>query len=236
MKILFFISILNFSFFINAFKAQNIGINGTGNNAHLSALLDVDASPTNNMGFLMPRLTNVQRKAIAIPAIGLMVYDLTLKGIYIYDGIKWDCAQIPAGTVDHFANITAPNGFLECNGQAVNRTTYAELFSAIGALYGVGDGSTTFNVPDLRGEFIRGWDNGRGVDLGRVLGSGQTDDFKNHTHLSNVDTPDLNIASSQDGAGQSRQAPYARTPTKIGSTGGIETRPRNLSLMPCIKF
>lgn len=60
-----------------------------------------------------------------------------------------------------------------CHGQAVNRTQYAGLFEIIGTTHGSGDGSTTFNVPDLRGEFIRGVDAGRGVDPARALGSKQ---------------------------------------------------------------
>lgn len=66
-----------------------------------------------------------------------------------------------------------PSGWLECNGSTISRTTYAELFAAIGDNYGAGDGSTTFVIPDLRGQHIRGHDNGRGVDVGRVMGSGQ---------------------------------------------------------------
>ncbi|MBC7412750.1 MAG: tail fiber protein [Bacteroidia bacterium] len=143
---------------------------------------------------------------------------------------------VPAGLVQHFANVTAPAGYLECNGAAVSRTTYAALFVAISTLYGAGDGSTTFNVPDLRGEFIRGADNARGVDAGRVLGTGQTEGFKSHTHLSNVDAGDLGLANSVDGSPQGRMAPYARTSTNVGFTGGAETRPRNVAMMPCIKF
>jgi prepilin-type N-terminal cleavage/methylation domain-containing protein len=86
--------------------------------------------------------------------------------------------SIPAGTIISYAgNITMlkpiPSGWLLCDGHAVLRTTYPALFSAIGTTYGAGDGSTTFNLPDLRGEFIRGFDNGRGVDSGRTLGSWQ---------------------------------------------------------------
>ena len=122
--------------------AQNIGINGTGANPNASALLDLDASPTNNTGFLMPRLTTAQRIAIASPADGLLVYDKNLGGIYCYSTIdnKWDCANTPAGTVQHFANTTAPRGYLACNGQTVTTTTYPELFTAIGYTYG-GSGS-----------------------------------------------------------------------------------------------
>ena len=71
-------------------------------------------------------------------------------------------ADNKAGLMAFFAADAAPAGWLECNGSAVSRTTYAALFAAIGTEYGVGDGTTTFNLPDLRGEFMRGWDNGRG--------------------------------------------------------------------------
>lgn len=80
---------------------------------------------------------------------------------------------LPAGSVIYVAKSAAPTGYLKANGAAVSRTTYAALFAAIGTAFGVGDGSTTFNLPDLRGEFMRGWDDGRGVDSGRTLGSAQ---------------------------------------------------------------
>lgn len=65
-------------------------------------------------------------------------------------------ADAPVGSISAFGGSTAPNGWLLCQGQAVSRTTYAELFSIIGTAFGSGDGSTTFNIPDLRGEFLRG--------------------------------------------------------------------------------
>lgn len=80
---------------------------------------------------------------------------------------------IVPGLVLPFAGSAASSGWLLCNGQAVSRTTYAALFAVIGTTYGVGNGTTTFNVPDLRGEFVRGLDNGRGVDAGRTIGSSQ---------------------------------------------------------------
>ena len=67
-------------------------------------------------------------------------------------------SSVPSGTVFHFAGQTAPAGWLKANGAAVSRTAYADLFAAIGTTYGAGDGRSTFNLPDLRGEFIRGWD------------------------------------------------------------------------------
>lgn len=87
----------------------------------------------------------------------------------------------PSGSVSAFAGQSAPSGYLLCNGQAVSRTAYAALFAAIGTTYGAGDGTTTFNVPDLRGEFVRGLDAGRGVDAGRVLGAAQLDAIQQMT-------------------------------------------------------
>lgn len=97
----------------------------------------------------------------------------------------WQALQVltgGAGRVLSFARATAPSGWLKCNGAAVSRTTYAALFAAIGTTYGAGDGSTTFNLPELRGEFVRGLDDGRGLDTGRTLGSVQTSQNLQHTH------------------------------------------------------
>lgn len=95
---------------------------------------------------------------------------------------KWAPLVDDVGVLGFFATSTAPNGWLKANGAAVNRTTYAALFARIGTTYGVGDGSSTFNLPDMRGEFARGLDDGRGVDGGRALGSAQAGDNKSHTH------------------------------------------------------
>ena len=75
---------------------------------------------------------------------------------------------LPAGMIAPFAMTTPPTGWLECNGAAISRSTYATLFAAIGTVHGAGDGSSTFNLPDLRASFIRGFDNSRGVDLSLI--------------------------------------------------------------------
>ena len=80
----------------------------------------------------------------------------------------------PTGSVYTFAGSTVPTGWLKCNGALLSRTTYAALFAVIGTTYGAGDGSTTFALPDLRGEFVRGFDDARGIDSGRTLGSSQS--------------------------------------------------------------
>lgn len=77
-------------------------------------------------------------------------------------------AAVPVGTVTFFAGSTAPTNWLLCYGQAVSRTTYAALFSAIGTTYGTGDGTTTFNVPDMRGRVGAGKDDMGGTAASRL--------------------------------------------------------------------
>ncbi|QPB08629.1 tail protein [Burkholderia phage Mica] len=79
----------------------------------------------------------------------------------------------PAGMVMYFAGSAAPAGWLKANGAAISRTAYGALFARIGTTYGAGDGANTFNLPDLRGEFLRGFDDGRGIDPSRAFGSMQ---------------------------------------------------------------
>jgi phage-related tail fiber protein len=138
----------------------------------------------------------------------------------------------PAGHVAYTARNTAPAGWLKANGAAVSRTAYAALFAAIGTTYGAGDGFNTFNLPDLRGEFIRGLDDGRGVDVGRGIGTFQADEVRAHIHgikLTSATTGSGGIASPvpDDNGG---------TLKYTNPAGGNETRPRNVALLACIKY
>lgn len=74
---------------------------------------------------------------------------------------------IPVGTVLAFGSETAPDGYFNCDGSAISRTTYADLFAVIGTSFGEGDGSTTFNLPNFEGRFLRGWANGNANDPDR---------------------------------------------------------------------
>lgn len=71
---------------------------------------------------------------------------------------------VPAGSVMAFAGTSIPSGWLYCDGSAVSRTVYGALFLAIGVAWGNGDGSSTFNIPDLKGRFLRGQDDGAARD------------------------------------------------------------------------
>lgn len=145
---------------------------------------------------------------------------------------------MPTGAVLWFARSTPPIGFLECNGAAVSRTTYAALFAVIGTTFGAGDGSTTFNLPDLRAEFIRGWDHGRGIDANRAFGSAQA----GSTIKVDEESGNYNMAFDADGADKVDVI----TGTTMSGYGSTETsgvshrklsglRPRNVALLPCIK-
>lgn len=100
--------------------------------------------------------------------------------------------------------------------------------SYLRSLWGLGDGSTTFNIPDIRGVFKRAWDDGRGIDPSRAIASFQLDDFESHVH-----TGGANGSSSpggiQSGGGRSYNV-------NTGATGGTETRPMNYAFMPVIKY
>jgi microcystin-dependent protein len=144
-----------------------------------------------------------------------------------------------AGLVSFFAMSAAPTGWLKANGATISRTTYARLFAAIGTTFGAGDGSTTFSLPDLRGEFLRGFDDGRTLDNGRVFGSVQGGSVQAHTHTSYA-LVDLNGGDGiYDATGVSNVVYAHDFDTRAitsSSYGGTETRPRNVALLACIKY
>lgn len=131
--------------------------------------------------------------------------------------------SIPTGAYLPYGGTTAPTGFLLCDGTAVSRTTYADLFAVIGTSYGTGDGATTFNVPDLRGRAPFGRDNMGGLDATRIPsaitgrlsigGSGgaaqttlTTDNIPAHTHTGTTSSDGAHthtVAIENNGAGGS---------------------------------
>jgi len=143
---------------------------------------------------------------------------------------------VPTSAVMAFAGGDPPSGWLYCDGQAVSRTTYAALFAIISTTYGAGNGSTTFNVPDLRGVFIRGHDNGRGLDPSRGFGTYQADAFASHTHLVKEGTVGGGgHTGEQLTSGDDYTNDVAYYSNSI-ATGGTETRPKNYALYYCIKY
>jgi len=94
---------------------------------------------------------------------------------------------VPVGTVIESARSSAPTNYLECDGSALSRTTYATLFSAISTTYGVGDGSTTFNIPDRRGNVGKGAGTSSGYTENVTItqGTKTNDTFQGHIHGAN---------------------------------------------------
>lgn len=157
-------------------------------------------------------------------------------------------ALVPTGSVFAMATSTVPSGYLECDGSAVSRTTYADLFATIGTTWGNGNGTSTFNLPNLRGEFVRGWDNGRGVDSGRTFASSQSEMVGTHNHTINDPghSHAVNINVYQQGSGPNAstdmanragntQSSTSTTGITINNNSGTETRPRNIAMMYVIK-
>lgn len=172
-----------------------------------------------------------------------MVIDGT-SGITFPDTSAQTTSYVPPGTVIFYAASSAPTGFLKANGAAVSRTTYAALFAAIGTTFGSGDGSTTFNLPDMRGYFPRGWADNGSVDSGRAFGSTQTDAFQGHKHSSDgsalYGTPYPSGTLATTGGGGAFVAVVVGNPTTDGTNGtprtASETRPSNIALLVCIKY
>ena len=142
---------------------------------------------------------------------------------------------------------TPPSGFLYCDGSSYGNVSnfpasgqYQDLYNAIGYQYG-GSGQN-FNVPDLRGEFIRGYDDARGIDSGRGFATTQGHQFQTHTH----DIP-IHARGNGDWSGGASDRPAADDPSFIrnvegglpnatnGGNNGTETRPRNINFLPIIK-
>jgi microcystin-dependent protein len=172
-------------------------------------------------------------------------------------GVDWSgvlsiLGDYPVGATTFFAGQTAPLGWLIADGRAISRVSYGALFDVIGTTYGAGDGSTTFNLPDLRGMFTRGWDSAGGTarncDPGRAFGTTQQDALQDITGT--FRSFDRNDATGTTGA----FCTYNRWNTSLCPAGpntwgscnclvvsnvartANQTRPMNVAMLPCIKY
>ncbi|MBN2323434.1 MAG: tail fiber protein [Spirochaetes bacterium] len=159
----------------------------------------------------------------------------------------------PVGSIVIWPTEIVPEGYLVCDGREVLRSLYEDLFNVIGERFGAGDGSTTFNLPDLRGVFLRGWNEmradefsdpetdsrsrpaapGATISGGNHVGTFQLDSFKRHHHRSESQGS-CSITSSG-----SYRYPWGQS---YGGnwfsdySGGVETRPKNIAMMFVIKY
>ena len=138
----------------------------------------------------------------------------------------------PTGDVAYFAFSGVPSGFLECNGAAVSRTTYSALFAVIGTTFGAGNGSTTFNVPDLRGYFVK--------NSNSSVGTVGADSNVAHIHTRTNRTGTMKVGTQYNNPSGTGWSPVASITTGSRTSGnssvtGTEFRPVNTALMACIK-
>ena len=171
----------------------------------------------------------------------LVVNPYTVVHVHKFDATKylvWTSTKVencPPGMIMAWPVNSPPYGWLECNGAAISRSVYSALFANIGLTFG-NPGSTQFNLPDLRGEFIRGWDNGRGVDVSRVFGSAQAA-TRVQAHVG-IEGSQLNV-SAINSDGTETYTIAGQTQTTLGSSQTFTRhlmRPRNVALMFCIKY
>lgn len=236
--------LLAFDLVLSALPAESVTVDGTG-------------------GFRLPPATDAKRGLIRIateleardgtacdvavtPAqLGTIAATRTAADADKLDG-KAGSVYAPPGAIIAFAADTPPTGWLECNGSALSRTVYADLFAVIGTVFGAGDGATTFALPDLRGEFVRGFDHTRGVDRARNFGTAQ---IATQVPLDD-DTLEVVGALSQQENDRSEYG-YEKAQVKdiclqyiraqgsgrnYGTPYIASIRPRNLALLYCIKY
>ena len=186
----------------------------------------------------LPYFTGVDRAALtALTSVGRAILSKpSTQGVLDYLGLG-EGSALPVGVPVPWPSATPPTGWLKCNGAAFDKVKYPHLATA----YPSG------KLPDLRGEFIRGWDDGRGIDAGRALLSIQTGMLEKHRHIvvanNGYDSKEewelatiFRRAYTQgrgldaaDAGGTLIPSPTLHTRGSIGNTGGSETRPRNIA-------
>lgn len=245
--------------------SQNVVIAEDESSADASAILDVQST---TKGFLFPRValeSLTSTDPVVNPAEGLFVFSAggTIpNGIYYWNGSKWvsflkeDSNPVPIGTILSFGGDISkiPDGWLLCDGTPYLRTAYPTLFSVIGESWGNGDGTNTFNVPDLRGYFLRGVDKTTITDIdaadrialnggntGSNVGSYQQDELASHDHAppAGLNAPwvgnDFTGDGEIDGSAIAGAGENSHTSGNVQHTGGSETRPKNAYVNYIIK-
>jgi len=231
---------------ISIANADNvIVVNSAGDNLEAKSLIDINLAPVSNY---MKTLLDDTTESEAQTTLGISAYIKTLLNdpdaatAKATLEIESPNSILPIGSLIHWSTSTAPSNYLECDGAAISRTTYASLFAVISTTFGTGDGSTTFNLPDARGRFLRGWANAGSIDSGRTFGTTQQDAFQGHLH-GRGETTLQNLIGG--GSGAFVRLNFQGTsntdgPVSDGANGtprtAAETRPDNLAVMVCIKY
>jgi|GEM_PF-1135422 len=184
------------------------------------------------------------------PQPGWIRHNTTTTLLEYFNGSAWmpaTNAVSPAGMIAPFPTSTCPTGWLEADGAAISRTTYAALFTALGTSYGAGNGSTTFNLPDYRGYFMRGWSHGSGNDPDAAsrtnrgdgttadnVGSKQNDAFQDHTHATYATDDGGRYDATTAQGGQTYLQNGYNTLGAATGRAATETRPKNIYVTYCV--
>lgn len=243
-------------------------VGGTANAITLTNTIPIVSYRTGQEFRFLAKLANTGSVTVAIDGLAakaLNVAGTPLAGGQIpagawitiaFDGIDFELAigttpsAVPVGTVTAWATETVPQGWLECDGSTVSRSTYAALFGAIGTRYGTGNGSTTFNLPNYKNQFLRGFD-ASGTDAasrtdrgdgttGANVGTKQSYDTKQHTHtFSGNAVPDHTHntlfhgeSRGSGGAGSGVMTAGASDDSKATSAAGAHTPSGTISNWP----
>ena len=172
---------------------------------------------------------------IELIANNVTIQNLIANNVTIQDLIVNNLNLIPPGSIFTFATNTAPNGYLICNGSNLQISSYQKLYDAIGFIYNNAPPPGTFNIPDLRGYFVRGFDSTNTIDPGRVFGSTQIDQFASHSHpFQSTNRQTIGDTDNVSG-GNLPVTDYATNTYSTSAVGGPETRPKNIAMLICIK-
>jgi microcystin-dependent protein len=209
----------------------------------------------------IPAMTSIERDAIENPGVGMQIFNTSRKCIEFFTGMNWE-SSIPAGNIQPYggSNTDVPDGWMFCDGSPLSRTDFADLYQAIGVRFGSGDYQSTFNLPDLRGMFLRGANNGRtddykdpdvnsrtanGLGIKDDAGSVQVNEMKSHRHSSRPQTSYINPNGNNNYTGYTNRPIVTTGPVSGGNPpivpwteyeGGFETRPNNIYVNYIIKF
>jgi microcystin-dependent protein len=214
-----------------------------------------DKFQTMGLRFIVP---SVNGKAnVFDPEVGEIIYDSSVAKFYGLDqSSNWvdlsaaATAVNPPGVILPFGGTIPPNGFLMADGAAVSRATYSDLFTAIGTNFGPGDGSTTFNLPDMRGVFMRGVDGTatrdpnrtvrgslNGGNTGNDVGSYQDDALQNHLHhYYGAVGSGVNLAPNAATGILGPRTLTASTSDQMTGRTSTETRPKNVYVNYIVKY
>lgn len=233
-------------------EIQSLILNGNRLSLSKSNQVSIDSDTTNELQTLIKN-----NNQLSLSKTNLVIIDgdtnNEIQSInFVNDSLKLSKSNsvfmpgVPVGTIVAYGGRNIPIGWLLCDGNQVNRSQYMSLYLIIDSVWGAGNGTSTFNLPDLRGQFLRGVSGTSNMDpdttsrtqkfnggnIGNKVGSYQLDELKSHSHLITRRTNSANGNYFAAGANSASNA----GPDSTLDTGGSETRPKNANVFYIIKY